>query len=51
MTMANTPQDQNKPQATQSVARRPNETGTISVQAHMRIFDPKTQKTYVEGRA
>jgi hypothetical protein len=32
-------------------ARRPNETGTISVQAHMRIFDPKTQKTYVEGRA
>jgi hypothetical protein len=32
-------------------ARRPNETGTISVQAHMRIFDPKNQKTYVEGRA
>jgi len=32
-------------------ARRPNETGTISVQAHMRIFDPKTLKTYVEGRA
>ena len=31
--------------------RRPNETGSISVQAHMRIFDPKTQKTYVEGRA
>jgi hypothetical protein len=21
------------------------------VQAHMRIFDPATQKTYVEGRA
>jgi hypothetical protein len=31
--------------------RRPNETGSISVQAHMRIFDPKTQKTYVEGLA
>jgi hypothetical protein len=30
---------------------RPNETGSISVQAHMRIFDPATQKTYVEGRA
>jgi len=30
---------------------KPNESGTISVQAHMRIFDPKTQKTYVEGRA
>lgn len=32
-------------------ARNPNEKGTISVQAHMRIYDPKTQKTYVEGRA
>ena len=31
--------------------KRPNETGSISVQAHMRIFDPKTQKTIVEGRA
>ena len=51
MTMANTSQDQLKPQAVQPVARRPNETGSISVQAHMRIFDPKTQKTYVEGRA
>ena len=36
---------------TEQPARRPNETGTISVQAHMRIFDPKNQKTYVEGRA
>jgi hypothetical protein len=31
--------------------RRPNEQGTISVQAHMRIFDPKTKQVYVEGRA
>ena len=31
--------------------RRPNETGSISVQAHFRIFDPNTQKTIVEGRA
>ena len=30
---------------------KPNESGSISVQAHMRIYDPKTQKTYVEGRA
>jgi hypothetical protein len=51
MTMANTSQDQNKQQAQQPAPRRPNETGSISVQAHMRIFDPKTQKTYVEGRA
>jgi hypothetical protein len=51
MTMANIPQDQTKQQASHPAPRRPNETGTISVQAHMRIFDPKTQKTYVEGRA
>ena len=49
--MANTSQDQIKQQAQQPAPRRPNETGSISVQAHMRIFDPKTQKTYVEGRA
>jgi hypothetical protein len=49
--MANTSQDQTKQQAQQPAPRRPNETGSISVQAHMRIFDPKTQKTYVEGRA
>lgn len=36
---------------TVSAPRRPNEMGSISVQAHIRIFDPKTQKTYVEGRA
>lgn len=43
----------NKPQNPKPAdpQRRPNEQGTISVQAHMRIFDPKTQKTYVEGRA
>jgi len=32
------------------VRRKPNETGTISVQAHFRISDPQTQKTIVEGR-
>jgi hypothetical protein len=30
--------------------KKPNERGTISVQAHVRIFDPKTQKTLVEAR-
>lgn len=38
-----------KPKADEK-QRKPNEKGSISVQAHMRIFDPKTQKTYVEGR-
>jgi hypothetical protein len=32
-------------------SRKPNENGTISVQAHMKIFDPATKKVYVEGRA
>lgn len=31
--------------------RRPNESGTIAVQAHMKIFDPVTKQVYVEGRA
>jgi len=41
----------NKTGAAPTQPRKPNEQGTISVQAHLRIFDPKTQKTYVEGRA
>jgi len=49
--MANTSSDQPTQQTLSPASRRPNETGTISVQAHIRIFDPKTQKTYVEGRA
>ena len=50
--MANTQSNQATPAAKPVVtARKPNEQGTISVQAHMRIYDPKTQKTYVEGRA
>ena len=48
--MSNTDQKQPAQQA-QPKPRKPNENGTVSVQAHMRIFDPKTQKTYVEGRA
>lgn len=31
--------------------KRPNEKGAFDVQAHMRIFDPKTKQVYVEGRA
>ena len=50
--MANTQSTQPKQAVTPAAkARKPNEQGTVSVQAHMRIYDPKTQKTYVEGRA
>ena len=51
--MANTVPNQ-QPQSKQQAAqqpRNPNESGTISVQAHMKIFDPTTRKVYVEGRA
>lgn len=35
----------------QEKSHKPNETGTINVQGHFKVFDPNTQKTYVEGRA
>lgn len=35
----------------QNQQRRPNEAGTVQVEAHMRIFDPQTGRTLVEGRA
>jgi len=31
--------------------RRPNDTGTVSVQAHVRISDPQTKQVFVEKRA
>lgn len=50
--MSNTaPKQSTEAQQKPAQPRRPNETGTISVQAHMKIFDPKTKKVYVEGRA
>lgn len=30
---------------------RPNETGSISVEGHVRIFDPATKQVFVEKRA
>ena len=44
LTHTGEPKKEEKPQ-------KPNETGTVNVQGHFRVFDPKTQKTYVEGRA
>jgi len=32
-------------------AKKPNETGSISVEGHVRIFDPKTKEVLVEKRA
>jgi hypothetical protein len=48
--MSNTVQQKPGVTQPQTAQKKPNETGTISVQAHMKIFDPKTNQTYVEGR-
>ena len=31
--------------------KRPNETGSVSVQGFVKIFDPTTKKVFVEKRA
>ena len=45
MTQSTTPQQPEAP------AKKPQETGTISVEGHIRIFDPKTKEVIVEKRA
>ena len=40
-----------QPVTPQPVAKPPNETGSISVEGFVRIFDPKTQEIFVEKRA
>ena len=49
--MSNTQPNQTVEAKKEEAPRKPNEKGTIHVQGYMRIYDPKTQKTYVEGRA
>jgi hypothetical protein len=44
-----TQNNQQKP--IQTPQKRPNETGSISVEGFVKIFDPKTQETFVEKRA
>ena len=43
----------NKPEEKVNPApeRRPNESGSVQVDAFMRIFDPKSKEVFVEGRA
>ena len=47
--MSNT-QPKQPAQTAEKKPSKPNETGTISVQAHVRIFDPNTKTTIVETR-
>jgi hypothetical protein len=37
--------------ATVKKPARPNETGTLSVESHVKIFDPNTKEIIVEKRA
>jgi len=48
--MQTTNQQPAKPQA-QSAHKRPNETGSISVEGFVKIFDPKSKEVFVEKRA
>jgi hypothetical protein len=48
--MEKTTQQPVKPQ-TQSANKRPNETGSISVEGFVKIFDPKSKEVFVEKRA
>jgi hypothetical protein len=40
-----------QPQQPVAPAKKPNETGSMSVEGHIRIFDPKTKEVIVEKRA
>ena len=31
--------------------KRPNDFGSVQIDAHFKIYDPNTQQVYVEGRA
>jgi hypothetical protein len=44
------PQKIVQPPAT-TVPKRPNETGSISVEGFIKIFDPTSKETFVEKRA
>lgn len=41
----------NQAQKTDPVTKKPNETGSISVQGFVKIFDPATRQIFVEKRA
>jgi hypothetical protein len=42
---------QNQPIPQQSSPKKPNDTGSISVEGFVRIFDPETKEVFVEKRA
>ena len=51
MMQNNQPANQETNPEPQAQAKRPNETGSVSVTGFVKIFDPKTKETFVETRA
>jgi hypothetical protein len=47
----NTTPKQTKTVSTVVAGKKPNETGSISVQGFIKIFDPETKRVFVEKRA
>jgi hypothetical protein len=50
----NQPNQPSKPEVqteSKSAPKKPNETGSISVEGFVRIFDPNTKEKFVEKRA
>ena len=48
---SNTAQPATDSASSQPTQARPNETGSVSVQGFVKIFDPATQQIFVEKRA
>jgi hypothetical protein len=42
---------QNQPVPQQPASKKPNDTGSISLEGFVRIFDPETKEVFVEKRA
>ena len=42
---------QNQPVVVNPAPKKPNDTGSISVEGFVRIFDPETKEVFVEKRA
>lgn len=42
---------ENQPEPKQLAPKNPNDTGSISVEGFVRIFDPETKEVFVEKRA
>lgn len=49
--MINKQQSNPVPEKTPSTSKSPNDTGSLSVEGHVKIFDPNTKEVLLEKRA